>query len=515
MAEEMGHGWVAAVHPDDVERCLEVSAEAFERQEPFSVEYRLRRADGEFRWMLDHGVPWHSRDGTFLGYAGLCVEVHETRIALEEFRLREWQQGIVADLGRFALEVDDEQELLDIAVKLLAHGLGVPLTAAMRLSDDGAWLDIQAGTGWDAVLLGDARISTDRSTLAGFTLETDGPVVSADLRSETRFLGGPGLRSHGVVSSMSTIIHLPGRPFGILGAYSTEPRPFDEDDVSFARSMANLLGASFARREVEEELRGRELEARLAFAAGRMGSWRWDIARGRVSWSPEMEAAYGLEPGTFAGTYEAFVENVHPDDRERIVAELHRGDRRRPRLPHGASRPHAGRRRCGGSRGAVPPVRGADGQITSWVGVGIDITESKIVEQELRDYELEARLAFGAGRMGSWRWNSRTSRGKWSPELEDLVGIERGSYDGTWESFIAADPRRGRPAHARGHHHRRAAPRRVHRLVPDPPAGRRHPVDRDAGPRDRRQRRLDRRQHRRHRAPSHRRGAAGVEQPAG
>ncbi len=81
-------------------------------------------------------------------------------------------------------------------------------------------------------------------------------------------------------------------------------------------------------------------------------------------------------------------------------------------------------------------MRAADGQITSWVGVGIDITESKVIEQELRDYELEARLAFGAGHMGSWRWNSRTSRGKWSPELEDLVGVERGSYDGTWESFI-------------------------------------------------------------------------------
>ena len=69
------------------------------RQESFSVEYRLRRADGEYRWMLDHGVPWRSRDGTFLGYAGLCVDVHETRTTLEEFRLRERQQAIVADLG--------------------------------------------------------------------------------------------------------------------------------------------------------------------------------------------------------------------------------------------------------------------------------------------------------------------------------------------------------------------------------------------------------------------------------
>ena len=78
---------------------------------------------------------------------------------------------------------------------------------------------------------------------------------------------------------MSTIIRLPGRRYGVLGAYSIEPRSFGDDDIVFTRSLANLLGASFARREVEEALRGRELEARLAIAAGRMGSWRWDVGR--------------------------------------------------------------------------------------------------------------------------------------------------------------------------------------------------------------------------------------------
>ena len=75
--------------------------------------------------------------------------------------------------------------------------------------------------------------------------------------------------------------------------------------------------------------------------------------------------------------------------------------------------------------------------VASWIGVGIDITESKQIEQELRDYEYETRLAFGAGHMGSWRWDANSGRGTWSPELEDLVGVERGSYDGTWESFVA------------------------------------------------------------------------------
>ena len=360
----------------------------------------------------------------------------DVEATLEEFRRRERQQAIVADLGRFALEMDDEQALLDIAVKLLADGIDVPLTAAMRFSEDPEWLEIRAGTGWDPVLLGTTRVSTHRSTLAGYTLEMDGPVVSDDLAAEPRFDGGPGLRAHGVVSAMSTIIRLPGRPYGVLGAYSVAPGAFGEDDVVFARSVANLLGASFARREAEEELRRRELEARLALAAGRMGSWRWDVASGEVSWSPEMELVYGLEPGGFAGTFEAFVEAVHPEDRERVVERLREATaagadfsmEHRVQLPDGRVRWFEGR----GS-----PVRGADGGITAWIGVGIDITESKQIEQELRDYEYETRLALSAGRMGSWRWNVRTNRGTWSPELEDLVGVERGSYDGTWDSFVA------------------------------------------------------------------------------
>ena len=123
--DEQGEGWATAVHPEDLDRCLDVFRDSYARGEGFILDYRLRRHDGEYRWMVDNGVPWHSRDGKFLGYAGVCVDVHENRTALEEFRRRERQQAIVADLGRFALEGEDEQELLDLAVKLLADGLGV------------------------------------------------------------------------------------------------------------------------------------------------------------------------------------------------------------------------------------------------------------------------------------------------------------------------------------------------------------------------------------------------------
>ncbi len=176
-----------------------------------------------------------------------------------------------------------------------------------------------------------------------------------------------------------------------------------------------------------------------------MGSWRWDTETGEVAWSPEMEAAYGLAPGTFAGTFDAFVERMHPDDRDDALQLLEQrttaGEdfsfEHRALLADGS---------VGWFQGRGSPVRDADGTITSWFGIGIDITEQKHAEQELRDYEYETRLAFGAGHMGSWRWSASRGVGIWSPELHDLVGVPRGSYDGSWDEVRRTGAGRGRVA---------------------------------------------------------------------
>jgi PAS domain S-box-containing protein len=75
LAQEIGDGWTQGVHPDDSARCLLAYRAAFHAHQPFTIEYRLRRADGEYRWLLDTGVPYSQPDGTFGGYIGSCVDV--------------------------------------------------------------------------------------------------------------------------------------------------------------------------------------------------------------------------------------------------------------------------------------------------------------------------------------------------------------------------------------------------------------------------------------------------------
>lgn len=76
------------------------------------------------------------------------------------------------------------------------------------------------------------------------------------------------------------------------------------------------------RKQAEVALRDQETRLSLALEAGRMGTWQWDLATNEMDWSPQLEAIHGLQPGSFPGKFEAFQHNMHPDDREAVLASL-------------------------------------------------------------------------------------------------------------------------------------------------------------------------------------------------
>lgn len=77
--EEYGNGWAEGVHPDDLERCLEIYVGSFDARAEFKMEYRLKRHDGQYRWLLDHGVSRYAPDGAFAGYIGSCIDITELK----------------------------------------------------------------------------------------------------------------------------------------------------------------------------------------------------------------------------------------------------------------------------------------------------------------------------------------------------------------------------------------------------------------------------------------------------
>jgi PAS domain S-box-containing protein len=84
---ELGNGWAEGVHREDLDRCIEIYVTSFETRRPFTMEYRLRRRDGEWRWVLDNGGPRFGPDDTFVGYIGSCIDITEQKQAQDRFRL--------------------------------------------------------------------------------------------------------------------------------------------------------------------------------------------------------------------------------------------------------------------------------------------------------------------------------------------------------------------------------------------------------------------------------------------
>lgn len=113
MEHELGTGWKADIHPDDLKMSDSMYEAAFALQKPFNVEYRLRRKDGSYGWVFSRAIPHFSVDGVFLGYIGSCVDITERK------EVEEQRRGYIEEIESLnRIMVEREIKMIELKKKI-------------------------------------------------------------------------------------------------------------------------------------------------------------------------------------------------------------------------------------------------------------------------------------------------------------------------------------------------------------------------------------------------------------
>ncbi len=397
--QELGNGWAEGVHPDDLQRCLNKYRQSFDRRERFTMEYRLRHRDGDYRWILDVGVPRFNEDGSFAGYIGICVDVNDRKQTEEALQHRE-----------------------------------IELTEAQRLAGLGSWQ-------WDA------RIDKVIWSEELFRLVGRDPKLPAPSFKEhpSLFTAESWERLQGVVKEALQS----GAPYEldmeILSPESTtkwatargEPLRDSDHIVGLRGTLQDITErkhAEEALRESEEQFRTlAEAIPQLCWMAHGDGHifWynqRWYTYTGTT---PEQMEGWGwqsvhdpLALPLVLGRWKTSIATGEPFD---MVFPLKAAD--------GVFHPFLTR---------ITPVKDSRGRVVRWFGTNTDVTELRDATEAVRASEERLRLAQQIARIGSFDWNVQTGVNTWTPELEAMYGLQPGGFSQTQTSFenlVHADDR--------------------------------------------------------------------------
>jgi PAS domain S-box-containing protein len=273
MQEELGIGWTESVHPDDLQRCLVTYTQSFDQREGFRMEYRLRRRDGEYRWLLDIGVPRFNQDRSFAGYIGIAVDVHDRKLAEE--KLNEYEKAVegvdamITVIDRQYRYVIANQKHLSMRGKTKEQVLGHHAREIMH-------------SGFD-----DVKEKLDdcfRGNIIRFETKVEFPDVGErDMSVSFLPVNGPN-----GIDRIACIGH----------------------DIT-------------ERKRAEEALRNSEESLRLAIEAGRMYAYEWDVSTNLLVRSPEYVNILGpTEPRIVIAPFEQVLQRIHPDDGSSVVRVL-------------------------------------------------------------------------------------------------------------------------------------------------------------------------------------------------
>jgi len=248
--QELGLGWAEGAHRDDLHRLLNTCQSAFDSRSPFSLDYRLRRFDGEYRWILDQGVPWWTPDQSFAGYIGCGIDITDLKRSREEAVAESRRSGMRAQLGTLMAEHGSGlQATLEGATEILRDRLEVSQACIWVRDKETDALKLEAVAGSVFEDINQAGRFLQQINVDSIASERSPCVIPI---TENASDGLYTLASGRFASIATYPLIVDGRLIGLLCALSHDPDAIQlMDDLS---SVADILALGIERKRVEQSL---------------------------------------------------------------------------------------------------------------------------------------------------------------------------------------------------------------------------------------------------------------------
>jgi anti-anti-sigma factor len=283
----------------------------------------------------------------------------------------------VLDFCQVAWDVESVEGLYSAALAALQRAIGVQRSSILVMDGRG----VMRFGAWRGLSEAYRKAVEGHSPWAADAKDPE-PILVSDVALDPVLAPfGPVFAAEGIAAlAFIPLVHA-GRLLGKFMLYYGTPRPFDQDEIRVAAAIARFVAGAIDHKGDEVDLRRSREHLALVLAASAMGIWEWDTATGEVICSPTLERIYGLEPGTFPGTIEAFHRDILPEDLPGVLAAILQAteDGAAYQLAYRIRRPD-GELRWIQTQGIV--VRDGAGAAERMVGVCTDVTERRVSEAE-------------------------------------------------------------------------------------------------------------------------------------